>query len=155
MVTGYLDLCRTLISQDCTPSPLVRTVGEPLASISPPENVCRVCGTSVSLGRNYCSQCEASTTHEHIVRIAKIGRVSQSSSRTEGARAQTQRQHALAGSAWHPSSLPTWLTDESLRQKNSATTRRDREPGHYVGAWRRCDVCCCDSARTKPPSNGR
>jgi CRISPR-associated endonuclease Cas1 len=82
-----------------------------------PENVCRVCGTSVSLRRNYCSDCEATTTHEHIVEIAKIGRVASQAPGPKARRAQTQRRHALAKKAWQPSSLPAWLNEEMYTRK--------------------------------------
>jgi CRISPR-associated endonuclease Cas1 len=82
-----------------------------------PENVCRVCGTSVSLRRNYCSECEATTTHEHIVEIAKVGRIASHAPGPKARRAETQRLHALAKKTWQPSSLPAWLTDESYRHK--------------------------------------
>jgi CRISPR-associated endonuclease Cas1 len=82
-----------------------------------PENVCRVCGTSVSLRRNYCSECEATTTREHIVEIAKVGRVASQAPGPKARRAQTQRRHALAKSAWQPSSLPAWLNEETYTQK--------------------------------------
>jgi CRISPR-associated endonuclease Cas1 len=82
-----------------------------------PENVCRVCGTSVSLGRNYCSECEVTTTREHIVEIAKIGRVASQAPGPKARRAETQRGHALAKKAWQPASLPTWLNEEVYAHK--------------------------------------
>jgi hypothetical protein len=81
------------------------------------ENVCRVCGTSVSLGRNYCSECETTTTHEHIVEIAKIGRIASQAPGPRARRAATQRQHALAKKSWQSSSLPSWLNEQTYEHK--------------------------------------
>jgi hypothetical protein len=85
----------------------------PAKPAAKPESVCRVCGTSVSLRRNYCSECEGTTTREHIVEIAKVGRIASQAPGPQARRAQTQRQHVLAKKAWQPSSLPTWLNEEA------------------------------------------
>lgn len=82
-----------------------------------PDSVCCVCGTSVSLSRNYCSECEATATREHIVEIAKVGRAASQAPGPKARRAETQRRHALAKRAWHPSSLPTWLNEEVYTHK--------------------------------------
>jgi hypothetical protein len=82
-----------------------------------PENVCRVCGKSISFGRTYCSECDATTARERIVEIAKVGRIASQAPGPKARRAQTQRRHALARSAWQPSSLPSWLTEEVYDSK--------------------------------------
>lgn len=82
-----------------------------------PESVCCVCGTSVSLRRNYCSECEATTTRAHIVEIAKIGRIASHAPGPKSRRAETQRRHALAKKAWQPSSLPAWLNQATYAHK--------------------------------------
>jgi CRISPR-associated protein Cas1 len=82
-----------------------------------PQSVCRVCGKSVSSGRSYCSECDATTTRERIVEIAKIGRVASQASGPQARRAETQRQHALARLAWEPSNLPAWLNEETYTSK--------------------------------------
>jgi CRISPR-associated endonuclease Cas1 len=79
-----------------------------------PENVCRVCGKSVPFGRSYCSECDATTARERIVEIAKVGRAASQASGPKARRAETQRRHALAKSAWSPSSLPAWLSEEEV-----------------------------------------
>jgi hypothetical protein len=81
------------------------------------ESVCRVCGKSVTFGRSYCSECDATTARERIVEIAKIGRVASQAPGPKARRAQTQRQHARARSAWPPSSLPAWLNEEIYADK--------------------------------------
>ncbi len=82
-----------------------------------PQSVCRVCGKSVTFGRSYCSECDATTARERIVEIAKVGRVASQAPGPQARRAETQRQHALAKNAWQSSSLPTWLNDEVYAQK--------------------------------------
>jgi len=90
----------------------------PAAKPAPrPQSVCRVCGTSVSLGRSYCSECDATTACERIVEIAKVGRVASQAPGPKARRAETQRRHALARSAWQTSSLPIWLDEEAYTQK--------------------------------------
>jgi CRISPR-associated endonuclease Cas1 len=82
-----------------------------------PESVCRVCGTSIPPGGSYCSECDATTARERIVEIAKIGRVASHAPGPKARRAETQRRHALAKKAWQPSSLPTWLNDETYTSR--------------------------------------
>ena len=82
-----------------------------------PESVCRVCGTSISLGRSYCSECDATTARERIVEIAKIGRIASQAAGPKARRAETQRRHALAKKAWQPSSLPGWLNEETYANR--------------------------------------
>ncbi len=82
-----------------------------------PQSVCRVCGTLVPLGRNYCFECEATSTRERMVKIAKVGRVASQAPGPKARRAETQRRHALAKKAWQPSSLPAWLNEETYTHK--------------------------------------
>jgi CRISPR-associated endonuclease Cas1 len=82
-----------------------------------PGNVCQVCGKSVSLGRSYCSECDATAARERIVEIAKVGRVASHALGPRARRAETQRQHALAKSAWQPSTMPAWLNEETYTNK--------------------------------------
>jgi hypothetical protein len=57
------------------------------------------------------------TARERIVEIAKVGRIASQASGPQARRAETQRQHALARSAWQPSSLPPWLNEEVYARK--------------------------------------
>jgi len=82
-----------------------------------PQSICRICGASISLGRRYCSECDATTARERIVEIAKVGRVASQASGPQARRAETQRRHALVKKAWQPSSLPAWLTEEMYVNK--------------------------------------
>jgi CRISPR-associated endonuclease Cas1 len=82
-----------------------------------PGNVCRVCGASVSLGRNHCADCEATATRERMVEVAKIGRMTAHAAGPLARLAETRRRHASAISTWQPSTLPTWLTEETYVNK--------------------------------------
>jgi len=82
-----------------------------------PENVCRVCGMLVSLGRSHCLDCEASNTRERMVEVAKIGRMSAHAAGPLARLAETRRRHASAITAWQPSSLPAWLNEDIYTHK--------------------------------------
>jgi CRISPR-associated endonuclease Cas1 len=82
-----------------------------------PESDCRVCGKSISIGKKYCSDCDVTTARERIVEVGKVGRIASQAPGPKARRAQTQRRHALARSAWQPSSLPSWLTEEVYDSK--------------------------------------
>jgi len=90
----------------------------PMAKPAPrPYNVCCVCGTSVSLGRNHCADCETTATRERMVQVAKIGRATAHAAGPLARLAETRRRHASAISAWEPSSLPGWLNEEVYTKK--------------------------------------
>jgi CRISPR-associated endonuclease Cas1 len=82
-----------------------------------PESVCRVCGTSVSSGRNHCADCEATATRQRMVEVAKIGRITAHATGPLARLAETRRRHASAISSWRPSSLPAWLNEETYTKK--------------------------------------
>jgi CRISPR-associated endonuclease Cas1 len=77
-----------------------------------PQNVCRVCGTPVLLGRKRCGECDAVTTRERMVEVAKIGRMTAHAAGPRARLAENQRRHAVARWSWEPSSLPGWLNEE-------------------------------------------
>lgn len=54
------------------------------------------------------------------IEAAKLGRVATHSREAEALRAATQRRHAAALKAWHPSDLPEWLNEETYRDKIQA-----------------------------------
>lgn len=82
-----------------------------------PQNVCRGCGTPVSLGRKSCAKCDATTTRERMVEVAKIGRLTAHAAGPLARLAETRRRHASAIRAWKPSSLPAWLDEETYTRK--------------------------------------
>jgi hypothetical protein len=52
-----------------------------------------------------------------MVEVAKIGRLTAHAAGPLGRLAQTRRRHATAIRAWKPSSLPTWLDEETYARK--------------------------------------
>jgi hypothetical protein len=95
----------------------VKGSGVPPVKAPKPESVCRVCGALVSPGRSHCADCEATTTRERMVGVAKIGRMTAHAAGPLARLAETQRRHALARWAWEPSSLPDWLNEEVYANK--------------------------------------
>jgi CRISPR-associated endonuclease Cas1 len=89
-----------------------RTSVPPAKRAPRPQNVCRVCGTPVSLGRKRCVECETIANRERMVEFAKMGRVAAHAAGPQARLAETQRRHALARWSWEPSSLPAWLNKE-------------------------------------------
>lgn len=82
-----------------------------------PQNVCCVCGTTVSLGRKRCSECDTTSTRERMVEVAKIGRMTAHAAGPRARLAENQRRHVLARWSWEPSSLPAWPTEEVYANK--------------------------------------
>ncbi len=86
-----------------------------------PERICRVCGTTLARGRSYCGICAIPIATEHILKVGRAGReagrAAAHGADAQARRSNTQRQHALAKSAWLPSSLPVWLNEETYLRK--------------------------------------
>ena len=118
-----------------------------------PENVCRVCGMSVSSGRSYCSMCDVTTARERIVEIAKVGRVASQASGPQARRVETQRLHALAKKAWKPSSLPTWLNEETYTSKIQPRLTEIANPVIMSALGRFSHICHCDPRGQTPPAS--
>lgn len=93
-------------------SPLPRALPAPR-----PQKVCSQCGKPITRVRTYCAKCEIEAARNRMVDIAKAGRVASQAVGPQARRAETQRRHTLAISAWNPSSLPAWLTDDIYTQK--------------------------------------
>jgi CRISPR-associated protein Cas1 len=91
----------------------------PAAAAPPkPEGVCKICGTSIRADRKYCGSCAATFQSEQIRQAAKsAGTVAAHSASAKALRSQSARHHALARSAWDPSSLPDWLNAASFTGK--------------------------------------
>ena len=88
---------------------------------SRPESICIVCGATIVSGRSYCRSCAIPVATEHLTEVSESGRaagqIAAQSIDAQSRRANTQRRHALAKSAWLPSSLPAWLTQEAYLGK--------------------------------------
>jgi CRISPR-associated endonuclease Cas1 len=95
-----------------------RTSSEPVPR---PERICVVCGTALATGRSYCRSCAVPVAIENLAAVAAAGRVAgQMTSHgpeAQARRANARRRHARAASAWQPSSLPTWLNEETYLGK--------------------------------------
>jgi hypothetical protein len=90
----------------------------PTASAPKHQGICKICGTSIRSDRKYCGSCAATFRSEQIREAAKsAGTVAAHSASAKAVRSQSVRKHALARSAWDPSSLPDWLNAESFAQK--------------------------------------
>jgi hypothetical protein len=82
------------------------------------QSICKICGTSIRSDRKYCGLCAATFQSEQIRDAAKsAGMVTAHSASAKALRSQSARSHAVARSAWDPSTLPDWLTPEVFLQK--------------------------------------
>lgn len=90
-------------------------------SIPRHESICLICGTTATPGCSYCRSCAIPVATEHIKEVGRAGReagqVAAESVPAQARRSNTQRRHALAKSAWKPSSLPEWLNEETYLVK--------------------------------------
>ncbi len=95
--------------------------GDPSAfqAMAPPRPpaVCRVCGTSIKLGRSYCGSCAITVSREGLIEAAKLGRVPGHSPDARARQAEKQRRHAAAKRAWQASSQPAWLDKDFYLRK--------------------------------------
>jgi CRISPR-associated protein Cas1 len=90
----------------------------PAPAAPKPQSICKICGTSIRSDRKYCGSCASTFQSEQIREAAKSGGTAAAhSASAKAVRSQSARKHALARSAWDPSSLPDWLTPEAFRQR--------------------------------------
>ena len=91
-----------------------------LATQAPPEppRVCRGCGASISLGKNFCFACGVIDSTERLVKVARSGRVAAQSAEAQVSRAVTQRRNALAQRAWKEYDFPAWLNEKVYAEQN-------------------------------------
>jgi CRISPR-associated endonuclease Cas1 len=78
---------------------------------------CKICGTVIKTGNNYCVKCRPTISSKNLIEAAKLGRVATVSPEAQGRRAKTQRQQAAALRAWNPSNKPEWLDEKTYREK--------------------------------------
>lgn len=87
----------------------------PVPPAPKPQNICKICATSIRPDRKYCGSCAATFQGEQIREAARsAGTVAAHSPKARAAAAQSRRRHAAAMSAWDPSSLPDWLNAETF-----------------------------------------
>jgi hypothetical protein len=82
-----------------------------------PQNICRVCGTSIEVGKTYCALCGVTISRGNLAEAAKSGRVVAQSPEAQERRANTKRWHDIARRGWLASSQPAWLTNETYLGK--------------------------------------
>lgn len=82
-----------------------------------PMRICRSCGAALHRGHTHCAACSVPVSKKRFVEVARKGRVASHSREAESSRAETQRRHTAAISAWKPSELPEWLNKEAYRAK--------------------------------------
>jgi hypothetical protein len=113
-----------------------------------------IAGRRFSLGGKRCRECDATTTCERIVEVAKIGRLTAARRWTFGSfggGAKATRNCHTRLETIEPASL---ARRRNLRPQDSAIAEGHREPGHHVGArrfghLRRRDPCGPTSAASK------
>lgn len=77
----------------------------PSVALAPrPQNSCRICGTSIPVGRGYCSPCSTTSATERMPEVAQSGRIAAHTAEAEASRSATQRRNALARWEWQHSS---------------------------------------------------
>ena len=94
-----------------------KTLAKPVKSTLRPSTLCRICGKSINSSDRYCHGCVPTISRENLLEAAKLGRVATHSLGAEALRSATQQEHARARKLWDPKSLPTWLTEETYREK--------------------------------------
>ena len=98
------------------------TLSGPSSEPAPrPESICLACWTTTVRGRSYCRSCAIPVATEHLTEVGErgraAGRIAAHSADAHARLANTQRRHAMAKSAWQPSSLPAWLNEETYLGK--------------------------------------
>ena len=88
-----------------------------LSSLPPiaPPRLCRICGTGIKFGRNYCPCCNLIVARKCMIEAAKLGRSKGHSYKARALQAEKQRKHAAAVKSWHQSDKPEWLTEKVFR----------------------------------------
>jgi CRISPR-associated endonuclease Cas1 len=82
-----------------------------------PLRVCRTCGVSVPVRHRYCVLCAVAVRTRELVKGALKGRLASHNSKAQANRAEKLRLHTAARRAWLASNQPTWLNEQSYREK--------------------------------------
>jgi CRISPR-associated endonuclease Cas1 len=86
----------------------------PLATPAPRPSVCRTCGTSVPARACYCGPCGVAAAQERIRTVSHQGREKSQGEEGQAKRAESQRRHMLARSAWERSKESSPITEEEF-----------------------------------------
>jgi CRISPR-associated endonuclease Cas1 len=82
-----------------------------------PMRICRTCGEPLKRGQLHCKLCAVPANKERFVDVARLGRIASHTKEAETRRSKTRQLHAAALSAWDPTTLPHWLTEQAYREK--------------------------------------
>jgi len=89
------------------------------APMSPPrrENVCLGCGKTIRRQFTHCKNCASDGWSNHMVDVARVGRLTANSPQAQAKRRKTQRRNGEARRSWTESSQPVWLTEQFYSEK--------------------------------------
>jgi hypothetical protein len=79
--------------------------------------ICRTCGEVLKHGHTYCKSCAVPAGKERFGDVARLGRIASHTHEAEISRSKTRQRHAAEVKTWDPTSLPSWLNEQSYREK--------------------------------------
>jgi len=82
-----------------------------------PQGLCRTCGTNVTEEHRYCPSCAVAVSTEALIKGAQKGRLASHSSEAQASRTEKGHRHTAARQAWLPSNQPSWLNEQTYREK--------------------------------------
>ncbi len=85
----------------------------PFARVPSQANICAECGKPIERGSKHCANCSLKHSTALLIAGAKRGRIISHSPQAQAGRKETKRLNDLARSQWSPSTLPSWLTEET------------------------------------------
>jgi CRISPR-associated endonuclease Cas1 len=89
----------------------------PIADPPRPPRLCQTCGANVTEDHRYCPSCAVAVSTEALIKGAQKGRLASHSSEAQASRTEKGLRHTEARMAWQPSNLPTWITENSYRER--------------------------------------
>jgi CRISPR-associated endonuclease Cas1 len=89
----------------------------PIADPPRPPRLCRTCGANVTEDHRYCPSCAVAVSTEELIKGAQKGRLASHSSEAQASRVEKGRRNTAARMAWLPSNQPSWLNEQTYREK--------------------------------------
>ncbi len=89
----------------------------PLTRTPSQQNICAGCGNPIRRGSEHCTDCSLKNSTASLIAGAKLGRVIGHGPQAQARRKETKRLNDEARSQWSPLKQPSWLTEETYRQK--------------------------------------
>jgi CRISPR-associated endonuclease Cas1 len=90
---------------------------EPLIRVPSQQNVCAGCGKPIRRSSTHCPECSLKNSTASLIAGARLGRVISHTPQSEARRRETKRSNDLVRSQWSPLKQPSWLSEETYRQK--------------------------------------